>query len=186
MLDRTVAENLPSHHALDQLLRSLQLGVDPAELHGALCGFLCAGGEASEHGWLEQLALQADRQTTEIEMLLDLFRVSAAQLQDPQYGFELLLPDEESPLRDRVDAVITWARGFLGGFGLAAGKTPALSTEGDEALRDIGRIAEAAPSCEDPDSDEESLAEIVEFLRVAAMLLMSDRPEHPGGSQSIH
>nr|WP_269749988.1 UPF0149 family protein [Pseudomarimonas arenosa] len=177
---------MPTHSALDQLLRGLQLGVDPSELHGALCGFLCAGGEASEHGWLEQLALQADRKDHEVEMLLDLFRVSAAQLLDPQFGFELLLPEDERPLRDRVDAVITWARGFLGGFGLAAGARPALSAEGDEALRDIGRIAEAAPSCDDPDSDDESLAEIVEFLRVAAMLLMSDRPEHPGGSQSVH
>ena len=181
-----MAATLPSHQALDQLLRSLQLGVDPSELHGALCGFLCAGGEASEHGWLEQLALQADRSSHEVALLVDLFRVSAAQLQDPQYGFELLLPAEDGPLRDRVDAVITWARGFLGGFGLAAGKTPLLSAEGDEALRDIGRIAEAAPSCDDPESDEESLAEIVEFLRVASMLLMSDRPEHPGGSRSVH
>ena len=145
-----MAATLPSHQALDQLLRSLQLGVDPSELHGALCGFLCAGGEASEHGWLEQLALQADRSSHEVALLVDLFRVSAAQLQDPQYGFELLLPAEDGPLRD------------------------------------IGRIAEAAPSCDDPESDEESLAEIVEFLRVASMLLMSDRPEHPGGSRSVH
>ena len=53
---------------------------------------------------------------------------------------------------------------------------PALSEEGDEALTDLAKLAQA--SSEDfergNDDDEDALAEIEEFIRVAVLLLHGD------------
>lgn len=175
---------LPAHAEVERALRELQLGVDASELHGALCGFLCGGGEARERGWLQQLALEPNQAIDHVTALSQLFTASGEQLQDPGMGFQLLLPDADQALGTRADAVIAWARGFLGGFGLAAGKQAPLSDESSEALQDLAAIATAALSCDDPDSDEESLTEISEFLRVTAMLLHSDcHASRPQGSR---
>jgi uncharacterized protein YgfB (UPF0149 family) len=166
-----VSENvLPSYQHTAEVLRRLQLALDPAELHGALCGFVCGGGPASPRDWLQQIAIEAPVAAAEAE-LASLFEASCAQLADPHMGLQLLLPDEGAALGERADALIAWARGFLGGFGLAGGDSTSLSEEAQEALRDLAAIAAAQLSYDDPDSDEESLVEIHEFIRVAALLL---------------
>lgn len=180
------APALPAHAEVDQALRRLQLGVDASELHGGLCGFLCGGGDAREEGWLTQLALEAAAGDHDAAPLRTLFAASRGQLADAEFGFELLLPDAERPLGERADALIAWARGFLGGFGLAAGPQAGLSAEAQEALEDLSGIAAAELSCDDPDSDEESLTEIAEFLRVVAMLLHSDRQMPAPDSSRLH
>jgi uncharacterized protein YgfB (UPF0149 family) len=77
-------------------------------------------------------------------------------------------------LLDRSAALFDWCRGFLGGFGLAAGNQPPLSEEGSEALADLARLAAATPQEDGDDEDEEALVEIEEFVRVAALLLHGD------------
>lgn len=174
--------DLPSHSAIADAVTALRLGVDASELHGALCGFLCGGGNASPRSWLQQLALEP--QEGSADALAALFDASCAQLMDPELGFELLLPDGDTPLGERADALIAWVRGFLGGFGLASGEAPALSDDAAEALQDLSAIASAQLSVDDPDNDEESLTEIVEFVRVAALLLQGERqPPRPAASR---
>ena len=100
--------------------------------------------------------------------------VSAEQLSDRSFRFELLLPDGDASLADRSGALFDWCRGFLGAFGLAAGAAPTLSDEGQEALGDLARLAGAQAQDEGDDDDEEALVEIEEFVRVAALLLHGD------------
>lgn len=174
--------SLPSFDQVQQTVVGLQLGVDPSELHGALCGFLCAGGAASPRDWLRQLAIEAPVADAE-SALAELFDASCAQLVDPQMSLQLLLPPEATPIGERADALIAWARGFLGGFGLAGADQPALSEEASEALQDMSAIAAAQLSYDDPDSDEDSLMEIAEFIRVAALLLQGERQPPPDPSR---
>ena len=81
---------------------------------------------------------------------------------------------QEPGILVRADALLSWCRGFLGGFGLAAGAKPPLSEESEEALGDIARIAASDLSYEDPEADAAALEEVSEFIRVAVMLLHSD------------
>ena len=76
-------------------------------------------------------------------------------------------------MSERGEALVAWCRGFLGGVGLA-GLEPLLGEEAREALGDVAKIAESQVSYEDPESDEEALAEIEEFVRVAALLIHGD------------
>ncbi len=164
---------LPSHADVTAEVDRLKLGIDASELHGALCGWLCGGGAAGKD-WLRRLALEPAAAPSAGGALDSLRETSAEQLGDPDFAFELLLPADETPLGERADALLVWCRGFLGGFGLAAGATPALSPEGEEALADLGKIAASQLSYDDPDNDEAALEEVAEFVRVAALLLHGD------------
>lgn len=174
--------DLPSYDQITDTVQRLRLAVEPAELHGSLCGFVCGGGAASPRDWLRQLALETPVAGAEAE-LSALFDASCAQLVDPQMSLRLLLPDEDAALGERADALIAWTRGFLGGFGLAGGDRATLSEEASEALQDLSSIASAQLSYDDPDSDEDSLTEIAEFVRVAALLLQGERQPLPDPSR---
>lgn len=165
---------LPAVVEVDRASRALGLGVDASELHGALCGWLAGGGEDGPR-WLA--AVLADQALPAVQAggALDALReVSAAQLEDRSFGFDLLLPEADAPLGERAEALFEWCRGFLGGFGLAAGAQPPLSEDGSEALADLARLAQASAESGEDEEDEDALAEIEEFVRVAVLLLHGD------------
>jgi len=138
-----VPATLPALADVDAAVRQLGLAVEPSELHGALCGWLSAGGAGSAD-WLAQVLADDALAAVDAGSTLDQLReASAGQLEDRSFDFELLLPDADAPLSMRSGALFEWCRGFLGGFGLAAGKSPPLSDEGSEALADIAKLAEA-------------------------------------------
>lgn len=169
-----VPESLPSLAEVDAALRPLDLATHASELHGALTGWL-AGGGADTPAWLAQVMIDAGLPAVDAAAPLGrLFRATADQLEDRSFGLDLLLAGDDAPLSVRSGSLFDWCRGFLGGFGLAAGAQPPLSEEGSEALADLSRLAAAVPQDEGDDEDDEALAEIEEFVRVAVLLLHGD------------
>ena len=68
----------------------LQLASSAAELHGALCGWLAAGG-ANTPNWLAEVLADGTVETPVADGPLDRLRAAtAAALADPGFGFELL------------------------------------------------------------------------------------------------
>lgn len=177
---------LPPIDEVAQASRHAGLAADPSELHGALCGWLSGGGEDAANWPARVLADDALPVPAPDSPLDELRRASAAQLEDRGFGFELLLPDLGDSLNDRAEALFEWCRGFLGGFGLAAGANPPLSEEAGEALHDLARLAQAAPESSDDEEDEHALAEIEEFVRVAVLLLHGDCVLAPRHRQSLN
>lgn len=169
-----VPNELPSYAEIAAESRAWELAMEPAELHGALCGWLAGGGQDMA-AWPAQVLADDQLPVPAPGSPLDLLRtVSAAQLEDRSFAFELLLPDASAPTVERADALLDWCRGFLGGFGLAAGAEPALTEESEEALQDLARLAQASPEGGDDEEDQDALLEIEEFVRVAALLLHGD------------
>lgn len=185
--DAMTDTELPSHDELEAYLRQARLGLSASELHGALCGYLSRGGEPERKLWLQRV--MADPEVGDVErdgLVDDLYVVTTGQLESPDFGFDLLLPDADAPLVARADGLLDWCRGFLGGFGLAvAGEAP-LSDESRDALGDLSRIAASELSYDDPDGDEEALEEVAEFVRVAALLLYSDCVLGPRHRRSLN
>lgn len=174
---------LPPIPQVEAACRALELATSAPELHGALCGWLSGGGDAGD-GWLARVmvddALATPAQGSPLDLLL---QASLGQLEDRGFGFALLLPGDGATLAERSGALFDWCRGFVGGFGLSAGHEPPLSDEGREALGDLARLAAASPQDDGDDDDEDALAEIEEFVRVAALLLHGDcamGPRHRG------
>ena len=181
------AIEMPDYAEVSAQIAQLQLGVEAAELHGSLCGFLSGGESPGRGAWLAKVMSEPDPGHVPPDSALDrLFLATETLLESPDFGFELLLPDEDTPIGERGDAVLGWCRGFLGGFGLAAGERPPLGEDSADALRDLARMAASELSYEDPEGDEESLAEVAEFVRVAALLLHGDCVLGPRHRKSLN
>ncbi|HWS78272.1 MAG TPA: UPF0149 family protein [Thermomonas sp.] len=162
----------------------LGLASTPAELHGALCGWL-AGGGGDSRSWPALVMADPILPAPAKGDALDRLRTaSVAQLSDADFGFELLLPDEDD-VAGRAGGMFAWCRSFLGGFGLSIGEKK-LSEEGEEALGDIANLAAARIEDVDPEGDEESLTEIEEYLRMAVLLLHADCTLGPRQRQRLH
>ncbi len=172
---------LPPFDEVQDELIAQAAGVDAEELHGSLCGFLSAGGALTAAAWPDRLALESidSARLAPGQPLAQLFAASVEQLDDEGLGFYLLL-SESAPLARRAEGLLCWCRGFLGGFGLAAGT--AQSDDSAEALADLGRIAGTVLTFEEPEQDAEALEELIEFVRIAVLLLNSDRPQAPVGA----
>lgn len=167
---------LPGYSEVGEQIGQLQLALDAAELHGSLVGYLSGGGAADdrEH-WLGKVMVEPDAGAVAPGSALDrLYVATGESLESPDFGFDLLLPDGDLPVVERGDALMSWCRGFLGGFGLAAGASPPLSEESQDALGDLARMAASDLSYDEPEADEQALEEVAEFVRVAALLLHSD------------
>jgi len=183
---RSSMPDLPDIADVAAASQQLGLAMDAPELHGALCGWL-AGGGAADGAWLAH-ALADDHLPAPVAGgALDRMREAAvAQLEDRGFAFDLLLPGADRPLDERAEALFSWCRGFLGAFGLAAGASPPLSEEGQEALQDLARLARASAESSDDEEDEDALAELEEFVRVAVLLLHGDCVLGPRHRRSLN
>jgi uncharacterized protein YgfB (UPF0149 family) len=166
--------SIPTHSEVEQACRGASLGTSAAELHGSLCGWLAGGGDAGGN-WLASVMVDDALARPAAGGVLDRMRVATvAQFEDRDFGLELVAPGEDATLAERSGALFDWCRGFVGAFGLAAGEDPKLSEEGAEALADLARLARASAQDDGDEEDEQALAEIEEFVRVAALLLHGD------------
>lgn len=163
-----------------------------AECHGVLCGVICreSGGTANNYvNYLAALNLVVDPSPAMDAVLTELFEITARQLEDEEMGFALWLPDDDELLEERTICLAQWCEGFLAGLA-SRGKLEPLSDEAGEAIDDLQQITRAELTVlesEKPDSedDEAALAEIVEYVRVVA-LMMREEFRGPGSDDMIH
>jgi uncharacterized protein YgfB (UPF0149 family) len=153
-----------------------------AELHGGVCGVLCAGGAEAARRWLAELL--DDEQLTAVPGALaddldGLVATSAKMLDDRDLAFTPLLPSDDSPLDEQVEALAAWCQGFVSGVGTTRASAQR-STENaalDEILRDFAEIGRAGLSEEEAAGETQAdfaLAEIHEFVRVGVQIVFEE------------
>lgn len=178
--------SLPDIHAVQLQMHQLQVPVSASELHGAACGWIAGGGNQAGN-WLAAVLADTQQPAAGSGSALDaLFNATAKAFGERDFAVELLLPDEDTSLAERSQALFDWCRGFLGAFGLAAGQHAPLSDDGKDALADIARLAASQPQDEGDDEDEQALVEIEEYVRVVAMLLHADCADHALPRAQLH
>jgi uncharacterized protein len=167
---------------LHSLAVELPDGVDAVELHGAICGIVCAdpaGDLDARRRTLvdllgsdaEGLGLPHDDLGLEIDDPLARFIVgSAAVLDAADLSFAPLLPDDDERLDHRLTALGEWCAGFLAGY-RALAEPDELPADAREALDDIAELAEIEPDLDETAEGEADFTEVVEYLRVAVLLL---------------
>lgn len=169
-----------THSEIDRALGEHRIGINASELHGSLCGYLCAGGGAGAAGWCEALALEAlqDLIADDADARRQFGRFydqSRAQLIDPQLSFQPLLPELDGGVPQRANALVEWCRGFVGGLGLAGNdEAETLSDSAQEVLADFSRIAASDLEAGDSDDDEADFTEVFEYVRVGVLLMQSE------------
>lgn len=168
--------HLPLFERLSRLLNPL----DPAELHGLLCGLLCADPTLDRDRWLalarEELAEGVELTESVRDLLARLLEFGAAQLNADDGSVTPLLPNDDAPLRQRADALGAWCQGLLYGLGLGqVDRRGQLSAESQEFLRDATQIAQVGFEIDEAsEADETAYAEVVEYLRVGLLLILED------------
>lgn len=150
----------------------LEQGLDnsPSQLHGCLTGLLAAGAPAQAETGLALLgqALELNLHGELAEQAMQLYLVTAAALEDEEFDFHPLLPDDEEDICARTAELANWSKGFLAGF--AQVNQNQVGQDSSEILRDFAAIAEASvDEGADEDEYEGSYMELVEYLRFASL-----------------
>lgn len=167
-LDQWVTVTMATWADWQAALAQAKLAITPAELHGSVTGYLCAGWGGTAHELLAALALESDGADAVLQALVDAAaRDIHAKLRD-RVPVGLLLPD--GSLAIRADAMVDWCRGFLGGLGLTGvlekrGQHPDL----ESLLADFGRIAATHLEC--GEDDEDSFDEVLDFIHTGVLRL---------------
>lgn len=184
ILDPLPGDDLGAHFdaLANALLEQGQL-LSPAEIHGCLGGLLGGGFRGDRAALITNLEQTLDTtfhgdMADAIQGLRDEMEACIAA---GDFDFQLLLPGDDVELGQRVDAMASWCRGFLGGFAQArvsaGAQAEAVANDSAEALKDFAAIAQAAPDDDDGEGDEDGerhYEELYEYLRVAAMNVLLD------------
>ncbi|WP_417595746.1 UPF0149 family protein [Oceanospirillum sp.] len=151
----------------------------PAELHGDLCGQLCAGQIPDLDTWLRQAmqfmdVAELDSDESKVE-LAELLEQTEAGIKDQDLGFKLLIADEDFSLNERMQTLLEWCEGFLSALGdNQTFKEGKLSTDLKEALQDLEQIAEMSEPLDDDEQNEKDLFAVSEYVRMTAMMLYTE------------
>lgn len=159
----------PDYSLICRLLADSAPQLSPAIIHGAISGVISSGAQL-------QVDLFHDLFETSlpdvVEKLIERLGYQARiQLQAEDFSFQLLLPAEEDPLADRLEALSTWCDWFTIGF--AAGymrPQTDLSAEMMEVLNDFSQLANVdAETAQQDEQDELDYMELVEYVRLASV-----------------
>jgi uncharacterized protein YgfB (UPF0149 family) len=178
--DQTVPVELPDYGAFAAALERCGAAYSPAEAQGFALGLHLAHVERPDISWQTEMYADfdpADVLAGECRNLLEgLFQQVFGDVDNPDDGLVLLLPEDLVVDSGRLAAVRDWCAGFLYGVGQAGEAwTQRRSPQAAELLRDIAEIARL--EVEDTDDSEENqsaLMEIEEYLRVGVMLLRDE------------
>lgn len=183
---------MPGFSELDQALSQTSLKLHPSEVHGIITGLLC--GQSDKRKSWKELIVKGEDSIKIHDLLQTLFDASARELGDFLFQFQLLLPADDEDLSYRAEAMTLWCQGFLAGLKMAdvkiTGREPSDVTE---AIDDIVEIAKM--NYEDviaSDEDESSYLELVEYVRMAVILVYQDSHGldemeiHSGMSKHLH
>jgi uncharacterized protein len=174
--------------ALHEALVSAGAVVALPELHGGICGALCAGATSAARHWVVDLLQDQELEpSADLGAVLDdLIARSLETLEERELGFVLLLPTDDDALADRVQALALWCHGFVSALGANApelanrkrdkGQADDSQTIG-EILSDFAEISRAGLSdaeAEGEDAPDFALAELIEYVRVSVQIVFED------------
>jgi uncharacterized protein YgfB (UPF0149 family) len=196
---------LPSYDAITTALQECQAPLDAAELHGLMTGILAVthSVKASIIG-LHNVIPEPDSADETIQqgirLLETLCALTALQLEDHAFGFNLLVPSDEATLAARTDAVGVWCQGFVSGLGEGglslpphpnppprAGEGRVGASELTEIIHDLTAMSQVDTSdVEDSEEEEVAYHELVEYVRVVVMTIYSDIAADTKTNRTIH
>ncbi len=186
-------ESQPSFETVSQTLAPFDPPIGAAYLHGLWCGLIVGEQYCKPQDWLdlawnstdvwEGLSPQTQR------VLLQLAEQTIVALTTFDFGFELLLPNDEVSLQLRANAVNEWCLGFVLGLQNQTYQHTLLTGDGAQALADLTKICEMDFGIIECEEEEQSYMEIVEFVRIAVLTIHQNFLENTrsrGDTRSIH
>ena len=185
--------HLPDYHSFLESIAILGLPISGSELHGVMCGYLCAGAHNEGEAYLR--ALMSNKKDAGLRgaalALFGLYAVSQQQIAGFNFEFQLLLPDDQDPLVDRAQAFSEWCEGFIQGITMAGVSYDDL--EEDDAQEALQHLTEFAQldyhTLHVEEEDEHALMEVSEYARMAVLHVFLDLQSSnlkKGSSETAH
>ncbi|MEJ2180050.1 MAG: UPF0149 family protein [Gammaproteobacteria bacterium] len=163
---------------IESALQSLEADIGPSEIHGTLCGLLCATNDTQADSWFRSLIPESNNNDLLHEearqSLALLHKETQRQLNDPTCDFQLLLPGDYVDAVTRTVSLGEWCQGFVMGFMMCGikdfRKLPENSAEVAQDIMEMSRIGSEYES-ENTEDDAEALEELIEYVRVGVLLI---------------
>lgn len=169
--------SLPDFNDSEQATSQLSIEQSCSELHGMICGFLCAGSQLDEKVFLKKL-LENTKSANEkaIGLLAELYKVTKSQLNSMSFDFALLLPDDYAPLGERAQHLANWCAGYSEGLMDAGIEIEKVNQqESRDALLHISEIASLDfDELSVEEEDEKAFFEISEYVRMAVLMIYTE------------
>lgn len=174
----TTSLRLPNYDAFIDAIAVLALPFSASELHGVMCGFLCAGAISEGETYLRALMTNSNQEATRVTALaiFGVYAVSHQQMNQFDFEFQLLLPDDDASLVSRAQAFSEWCAGFTQGIALAGVDIDSLhEEESQEALQHLEDFAHLDyQSLKITEEDERAFVDVSEYARMAVLRVYSD------------
>ncbi|NOU22358.1 MAG: UPF0149 family protein [Methyloglobulus sp.] len=162
---------------IDTIVANHDAELSAAEAHGMAAGMLCVNDRTELRFWLQELLNDADAINDEDRSILEnLFEDTRSLLASDEFVFGLLLPADDYPLGEQVEALRKWCQGFLFGLGSTSstsGSTPNWPEEIREVVKDITEFTKLDTEPEDEEAENDFM-ELTEYLRAAVIFLRSE------------
>ncbi len=169
----------PTYTSLSDLVRRAGLVLMPAELHGLVTGLLVADTSLPEDAFLKLVLEESEPgdvlASENAEQLRLLYQATREALQSPTLDFVPLLPDDDEPLVDRVDAACDWARGLL--YGLTeqgVDRRKGLAEDVSGFIEDLGEISKGGYTVDETEDGEMIYADLLEYLRMGTLMVQEE------------
>jgi yecA family protein len=164
----------PNYSSLTVALNQQAVALTAAELHGLISGLLCGGSrDASWPSLIHNLTHDGLAFPQSLSHPLQkLYEKTHKMLKNDGFMFQPLLSEGETvSVFERADALAGWVNYFLLGLGVMQPKLEQVKGEVGEAIDDLRIIAQLGyDEDEDQETLKQSLEEVVEYVRVAAIL----------------
>lgn len=177
-------EEMPSWEEASEALFHAGHTLNPSTLHGAMVGLLGAGfSPQSEQHFTATIAALEKALAVEFtgELVDFIARLSLSTLSailDADYTFQPLLPPDDETMEDRLLSISEWTQGFLSGFTqgitIREAASDPIPTVTAEALKDMAAIAQVDTDEASSEDAERQLDDIIEYIRFAAINIVSD------------
>lgn len=179
MTDRT------NYERLSELINTVEGFAQPAQLHGALCGHLCAGGRWNMTQFithaLDVIENNKKPENNEKREFQWLYTSTLESLESEDMNFSLIVPADNESLTFRLDALTCWISSFLSGFGSSGQNFSEISDDVKEILQDLADISQV--EAEGDVDGEDDWYTILEHVRLAAVHLFLAYNEPKGPSK---
>ena len=171
-------------------LKSIGVLASPSELHAQASAVLCVNNNASFEFWLQQMINEycvENPHDANFKMVMSaVFDYAKEQLEKDDYSYQLLLPQDNSSLADRVAVLSEWVATFLSALGTAGMTESHLSKEASEFLQDMEQVARVENDAEEVKGEELDFVEITEYVRTGVMMLFIELNASRVPTQSIN
>ncbi len=151
----------------------------PSELHGHASGMIAVNNDIGVKEWtvliLEDYCFEGSDSIKLAPVFKALFDYAKDKLAVDNYTFNPLLPDDDDPLSDRLEALSSWCSSFLTGLAFAGLEADVnMHEDVHEFIVDLEKISKVDTFAEDSQGEEADYIELVEYVKAGAILVYQE------------